>query len=359
SLSWGMVVLVLGILAWFLHSVRLILPPFVMAAILAYLLNPVVSFFEIRGLRRDTVVLILFALLVAAAVGLAYGGLVAIWQDLPDLRAQWPAYMRQADSAVVRLQNDLSEYVWVLKERRLLEKGVNAAMAWVEQSLWHSPSVVASALTLSVNVLLTPFIAFFFLRGGAKLAQGVLDICPGRWVERFLSLFNKFDEVLGNYTRGVVFEAFLVGLFSVAGLTAIGLDYAALIGIATGIGNMIPYLGPLLGGAVGLVVALFQFGTLPALAKVLIIFTVVHYIDSYVLQPLIMKRSVNLTPVTVVFALLCGGHLAGLWGLVFAVPVASLIKEASRIFFDWYRAERGYLAPAKDIALAAARPWVV
>lgn len=349
----------LGLAGAFLYAIRVVLPPFVMAAILAYLLNPAVSFFEVRGFRRDTVVLILFGLLLAAAVGFIYLGSVAFWQDLPDLRGQWPIYMARAEEAVVRLQNDLAEYVWVLKEKQVLERAVKSAMAWVDRALWHSPSVVASAVNIMVNALLTPFIAFFFLKGGSRVAQMVLDICPGRWVERVLSLLSKIDQVLGNYTRGVVFEAFLVGVLSVGGLWYIGLDYAALIGIATGLGNMIPYAGPFFGGAVGMVVALFQFGTLNAFAKVFLIFVVVHYIDSYVLQPLIMKRSVDLNPVTVVFALMCGGTLAGVWGLVFAVPVASLVKEASRILFEWYRAERGFLGHSKDISQVAARPWIV
>jgi predicted PurR-regulated permease PerM len=295
----------------------------------------------------------------ASAIGLIYWASVALWQDLPDLRGQWPTYMERAELAVVKLQNDLSEYVWVLKEKQVLERGVKAAMAWVDRALWHSPKVVASAVTLMIDAFLTPFIAFFFLKGGSRVAQMVLDVCPGRWVERFLSLLSKIDQVLGNYTRGVIFEAFLVGVLSVIGLYYVGLDYAALIGIATGIGNMIPYAGPVLGGIVGMVVALFQFGSLNVLVKVGLIFVIVHYIDSYVLQPLIMKRSVDLTPVTVVFALMCGGQLAGVWGLVFAVPVASLVKEASRILFEWYRAERGFLSHSKDISAIAARPWIV
>jgi len=347
------------LLGWFLFSVRVVLAPFVLAAILAYLLNPVVAFFEIRGLRRDTIVLILFALLLGLFIWLSYFGLVALWEDLPDLRRQWPAYIRQADQVVQKLQGEMGRHVTVLKEKRVLEQGVQWIMAWVEQNLWHSPSLFTSLLAVTVNAILAPFVAFFFLRGGSKAAQLVLDVCPGRWVERFLSLFNKIDDVLGNYTRGVLFEAFLVGVFSMAGLYAIGLNYAALIGIATGLGNMIPYFGPLLGGVMGLAVALFQFGSLSALIKVAVVFLAVHYVDSYVLQPFIMKRTVNLTPVTVVFALLCGGTLAGVWGLVFAVPVASLIKEGSRIFYDWYRAERGYLTPSPDITLAASKPWVV
>jgi predicted PurR-regulated permease PerM len=122
---------------------------------------------------------------------------------------------------------------------------------------------------------------------------------------------------------------------------------------------MIPYFGPILGGAVGIVAAVFQFSDVNGPLKVLLVFLVVHYIDSYIFQPLIMKRSVDLNPVTVVLALLCGAQLGGVWGLVLAVPVAGLIKESSVVFYAWYRAERGLIVPNKEITLAAARPWVV
>lgn len=346
-------------LAWFFYAVRVMLAPFVLAAVMAYILNPVVVFFEIRGLRRDTIVLFLFAFLIAWAVLLSYWGLVAVWQDLPDLRSQWPIYMRRADEAVKGLQLELGTYMWEIQEKQMLERATTGAMAWVERNLWHSPNVVATALNVLVTILLAPFIAFFFLRESRNTAQMFLDACPGVWVERFLSLFNKIDEVLGNYTRGVIIEAVFVGIFSMLGLQYVGLNYASLIGIASGIGNMIPFFGPVLGGAVGIVVALFQFGTVPGIAKVLLVFVVVHYLDSYILQPLIMKKTVNLNPVTVVFALMAGAHLAGVWGLVFAVPVASLIKEGSVIFYDWYRAERGLISPSRELTMIASRPWVV
>ena len=232
-------------------------------------------------------------------------------------------------------------------------------MAWIQLNLWNSSTVVASVFTCAVNLFLAPFIAFFFLRGGAQTAQMALDACPGAWVERFLSLLNKFGEVFGNYARGVIFEAFLVGVLTMAGLYLIGLDYAALIGVATGAANMIPYFGPVMGGALGLGAAIFQYSNLAGPLRVLVLFVVIHYIDSWILQPLIMKRAVDLNPVTVTFALLCGAKLGGVWGLVFAVPAAGLLKEAGTVFYVWYRAERGLIVPSKDFALAATRPWVV
>jgi predicted PurR-regulated permease PerM len=357
--SGGVALLLVGTLCWFLYSVRAVMAPFLLAAVLAYLLNPLVSFLETRGVRREKAVLVLFVTLLGLTTAVVYWGLVVLWQDLPELNASWPVYMRQAESAMRKAQTAL-EFEWpYFQKTKILERTINDTMAWIQLNLWHSSMVVTSVLKFTVNLILAPFIAFFFLRGSAQTAQMALDACPGAWVERFLSLLNKFGEVFGNYARGVILEAFMVGVLTVVGLQMIGLDYAALIGVATGSANMIPYFGPVLGGAVGLVAALFQYSNLTGPLRVLILFLVIHYIDSWILQPLIMKRAVNLNPVTVTFALLCGAQLGGVWGLVFAVPLAGLLKEAGTVFYVWYRAERGLIVQSKEFALAASRPWVV
>jgi len=336
-----------------------VITPFVLAAVLAYLLNPLVSFLETRGVRREKAVVVLFAALLGTTTVFTYWGLVVLWQDLPDLHAQWPKYMDQAEQAMRKVQTSL-EFEWpYFQKTKILEQAITDAMSWVQTNFWHSSAVVTSVLGLVVNLLLAPFIAFFFLRGGSRGAQMALDACPGAWVERFLSLINKFGEVFGRYARGVIVEAFLVGALTVLGLQMMEIHYAALIGITTGAANMIPYFGPILGGAVAILAAIFQFGTFGEPLRVVGLFVLIHYIDSWVLQPLIMKRAVNLNPVTVVFALMCGAQLGGVWGLVFAVPVAGLLKEAGAVFYVWYRAERGLIIPSKDFALAAAKPWIV
>lgn len=354
----GVMLLAVGLILWFFYEVRDVVMPFLLAAVLAYLLNPLVSFLEIRGVRREKAVVILFVGFTVLMTGLAYWALIAVGQDIPDLRANWPDYMHRAEAAMRRAQEVL-EFEWPeLKRTKILEKTITDAMAWIHFNWWKSQGFVTSVFEFAVNLLLIPFVAFFFLRGGPRAAQITLDACPGVWVERFLSLLSKINGVFGKYARGMIFEAFFVGVFSVAGLWFIGLDYAALIGIAAGLGNMIPYLGPVVGGAVGMIVAIFQFSNLEGPARVLVVFLAVHYIDSWILQPLIMKRSVNLNPVTVIFALMAGLALGGLWGLVFAVPVASLVKEAGVVIHEWYRSERGMISSSRDIAQAAAKPWV-
>ncbi|MBK8870337.1 MAG: AI-2E family transporter [Elusimicrobia bacterium] len=114
--SGTVVLLLVAAVLWFFYEVRAVLPPFVYAAVMAYLLNPFVAFLETRGVRRDRAVLALFVVLVGFSSVLAYWGVVALWGDLPDLRASWPVYMGKAETAMRKVQTSV-EFAWPIFKR--------------------------------------------------------------------------------------------------------------------------------------------------------------------------------------------------------------------------------------------------
>lgn len=175
----------------------------------------------------------------------------------------------------------------------------------------------------------------------------------------YLSLFYEIDGVLGNYIRGILLEALAVGTLSAAGLMWLGVENAALISAAAGIGNIIPYLGPSVGGVLGFSVAFFQFQNVVVPLKVLGVFAAVQFIDNWFLEPFIMKRSVDLHPVIVLLALMCGGQIAGFWGVLLAVPVAGVIHELMKILAVWYSSEYRRRSIHRDLWEASAKPWIV
>lgn len=117
--------MVLGGLCWFFYAVRAVITPFLLAAVLAYLLNPLVSFLETRGVRREKAVIVLFATILGLTTALAYWGLVVLWQDLPELNASWPSYMHRAEDAMRKVQAAL-EFEWPYFQRtKILERTIN------------------------------------------------------------------------------------------------------------------------------------------------------------------------------------------------------------------------------------------
>jgi predicted PurR-regulated permease PerM len=350
---------VLAAAVWFLFAVRAVLAPFLAAGILAYLMNPLVDFMERRGVRRHSAVVLLYVAVLAVLVVVAYWAFLILLADLPRLRYALPGIIEKVRGAAGQMQALTSEEApWlsgVVNFGQAAERGI----AFLQQALDQAPAYLASAAELSFYLILVPFVAFFILRNGRDYFQALVDLCPNRAVEPFLSLVNEVDGVLGNYLRGILFEALAVGLMSAAGLMWLGVDNAALISAAAGLGNIIPYLGPTVGGVLGFAAALVQFGDVVVPLKVLALFAVVQFVDNWFLEPLIMRRSVDLHPVVVVFALICGAHVGGFWGVLLAVPAAGIILQLVKVFSVWYKAEFGRSSVSKELWEASAKPWIV
>jgi predicted PurR-regulated permease PerM len=349
---------VLALAAWFLAAVRQTLAPFFLAGLLAFILSPLVRFLELRGIRRHSAVALLFLLLAAASLGLLYWAVVALWHDLPRLRQQLPAYADQLRGAASAFQAALAEqWPWV-GEKRVVETLLQSSLEGLGAGS-SGGSLVSTLAEWAFYAALIPFVTYFLLRGGREFFQRLLDACPGRWVEKFLSLIFEVDETLGNYLRAVLLEALAVGALSTAGLLALGVDKAALIGALSGLGNIVPYLGPVAGGVVGAASAFFQFQSVAMPLKVLALFAGIQFVDNWILQPVIMKRSVDLHPVTGLFALLAGGQVAGFWGLVLAVPLVCVLQQLFKIFSVWYLSHTRAPRLPREIWAAAGRPWIV
>jgi len=350
--------LVLGV--WMMFQARRILLPFALAALLAYVMNPLATFLELRGLKRLHAVALLYVAVVLVVAGLAWWTF-AVWSgELPRLRDEWPGHLKQVQTSAERADVSLrARWPWIA-QRCSIPRTVKGFVRRTESLVSREPSAYLPYLTtFLLNLILVPFIGFYMLKGGRAGFQVLLDACPGRWVEKFLSLLYKVDDVIGNYLRGVLLEASIVGFCVGVGLKIIGVDTAGLLGAGAGLLNLIPFIGPMAAGIVGVTAAFFQFGNLMAPAWTALLFLSVRLADDIVFQPMVMNRAVHLHPALVIFAILAGQEIAGVWGLILAVPILSIVKESTTVLLAWYRSEnsRSMLPPA--LARAAEKPWVV
>src|SRR5207302_6995220 len=154
----------------------------------------------------------------------------------------------------------------------------------------------------------------------------LLTWVPSRYVEMVLGLMVEIDNSLGKYVRGVSLESFCVGCIALAGFWLIGLEYALQIAIVVGLGNVVPYVGPAMGVLLGGGVAIFQWGSVVGVLKVIVVCGMVRLIEDWFIQTAVMRRAVRLHPILIVFSLMAGAKLFGFWGLLFAVPIASMVK---------------------------------
>jgi len=345
---------------YFLFLVRGVLLPFFLAAALAYLLNPVIEFFAVHGVRRSPVVVGLYLTLMAGFLLLVYLGGAVLNHEAVKAARNMPRYIQTGQIVVAKAR------AWGHGERSGgLESPIIAlisansdwvsdalakARTWPSAILQHMPSLASHVLPVFELCFLVPFIAFFLMMEGPALVNTFFQWMPARYVEMLLNVVVEIDNSLGRYLRALSIEALSAGLCALLGFWCIGLDYSVQIAMVMGIGGMIPYLGPVSGAIIGSAVAIFQWGSPVGVLKVLAVCAGVRFIEDWFLQPLILKRAVQLHPVLIVFSLMAGAALWGFWGLVFGVPVACTIQVTLPVLWTWYRSEYGLLgerAPAE------------
>ncbi len=209
------------------------------------------------------------------------------------------------------------------------------------------------------NLVLIPFITFFFLRDWNALVQRAADLIPRRRVETVSMLAAESDAVLGSFLRGQFMVMIAMGLFYATGLWGVGLEVGILIGLLGGLLTFVPYVGPTTVLIGGVVAALVQFGDWQHVVGVLAVWGVGQLLESYVLTPKLVGDRVGLSPVTVVFAVMTGGSLFGFLGMLLALPVASVANVLIRHAMKGYTASHFYLEHGDESVLQTADGLVV
>jgi predicted PurR-regulated permease PerM len=348
---WIPVAVALAAIGLSVHFLMPVLIPFALAFAAAYILNPLAAAAEVRGLRRPVVVVIAYAL-VAGALALAANSLVPLAVDeLSSLQQEAPAY-------AARLKLSWLDFRRVAAERlpfaaqRIEKADPGVVVAPLLETASNLPSYVMSAFPLLSLLFLIPFISFFALLDGPASIDSLIQRCPSRYVEQAMHLFSEIDRSLGAYLRGLIVIATAIGAASYVGLKVIGVNQAFWISLLAGVSSFVPYLGAVVGMVVGGLVAAFQFGTMVAGLKVVLLFLVIRLADEMILQPYIAKHSVHLHPLLFLFTFLTGGELFGFIGLLFAVPVACVIKALLNVAWSWYSSEAHWTLEESDAPLA-------
>jgi predicted PurR-regulated permease PerM len=324
------------------YLVRAALTPFVLAAAFAYVLNPLVTYFEAKGLRRSH--LVATGYLLALGLGLAaYSGIKAIAvEQVQNLIADAPTYGKQLRTLVSVQQAKLARELPV--PPKIAEQAIDSAVGAGLERLQTLPTQALGLLPFLAHALLVPFIGFFFLLDGPGGFDHLIQAAPSRYVEQTIHLMGEIDISLGNYLRGILIVALTIGLASFAGLLLLGVDNAFAISALAGVTSFVPYLGVILGLLVGGGMAWYQFGTITAFLKVCALFLGIRVADEAFLQPVIARTSLHLHPMANLLALILGGEVFGFLGLVFAIPAACVLKALVQVAWSWYASESGLAA---------------
>jgi len=294
----------------------------IISVLLAYILAPFANFLESRGMSRPTATVLIFIAIVFA-VSLAYMSILPLFAaQISGLQTGFnPA---QAGFVISRFEDFLMPYLSFLgiKDLNLMGR-TQAVMAGAGDWIFNH---VLDAASLVTSMILIPFIVFFLLKDGREFKKAFVSLVPNRHFEFTLYLFHKLNAQVGNYLRGQLIDATIVGTMTVFALWVVGVKYFFLIGIFAGLANLIPYFGPIAGAVLALLVSILQTGSLDKVLYVILAFTIIKLLDDVIVQPVVVARSVHMHPLTVLLAVLIGGKLFGILGMLLSVPVVGFLK---------------------------------
>jgi predicted PurR-regulated permease PerM len=200
--------------------------------------------------------------------------------------------------------------------------------------------IIRDSFSLLLGFVMTPFIMFFILKDGRIFKRYFISLVPNRYFEFTLDLMYKMEIQLGNYLRGQFIDAMVFGALATATLWALDVPYFIVIGCFSGLANLIPFVGPVVGALATLIAVVFDQGDIARSASVLLAFAILKLVDDFVIQPLAVGRHVNLHPMVVAIAIIVGGHLFGILGMLLVVPCLGFLKVVLEESIDTYRRYR-------------------
>lgn len=344
-LGWSAVGVVLVLALWSLGPV---LSPFVVAAVLAYALNPLVDRLVGIKLPRFAAVLLVELVFILAVLGVALLIIPILAKELPQVREQLPELLERLDGFLQPLLKQLgvsfSLDIASIKQLVLNYLSSNAEETWA--TLLNSLKLGSTvALQVLGNLILIPVALFYMLMSWRKLVAMAVALIPRRMRTAFDSFVLETDEVLGQYLRGQLLVMVLLALYYALGLRLFGLDLALPIGVFTGLAVFVPYVGFGLGLLLATTAGLLQFAnTGPSLALVMVavVYGLGQLIESFVLTPRLVGERIGLHPLAVIFALMAFGQVFGFVGVLVALPASAVLLVAGRRLRSRYLASEVY-----------------
>lgn len=351
SRRWQMLALI-GVIVFVIWLLAPVLMPFALAAMLAYLGDPLADRLQRLGMGRTWAVSIVFTVISIIFIGVLLLLVPLIQRQVSNLIDNLPHYVEWARTVALP---------WV-QQRLHLEPDTfdtDKMLATIREHIGSIGSIAAKALTQVTqsgmgiitwltNAVLIPVVAFYLLRDWDTMIAHIQRLIPRSVEPTVVRLSRESDQVLGAFVRGQLLVMLALGVFYGLGLTLVGISIGPLIGMVAGLLSFVPYLGFMIGFVAALIAALVQYGDWTHVLLVCGVFTVGQLLEGYVLVPRLVGGKIGLHPVAVIFAVLAGGHLFGFLGVLLALPAASVVVVLLRYVFARYRESDLYKEPAAD-----------
>lgn len=298
-----------------------VLTPFLIALMISYILNPIVSLLGRRKVPRTIAVLLIYSVFITSLTVIFINVTPMFLEQVNELNEHLPEFTMQAQSFVDGYnQSDLLP--------NSVRDGINRSIAKFEQGVSETVASYVSSIGNTIGVMLVviivPFVAFYMLKDFQLLEKTALAVVPKSQRKRAVRLLLDIDTALGNYIRGQLLVCLIIGGLAYFGYWLVGMPYPLLLAGIVALFNIIPYLGPFFGAAPALLMA----ATVSVKMVLLVagINLVVQVLEGNIISPQVVGRSLHLHPLVIIFALLVGGEVGGIVGLILAVPFFAVLK---------------------------------
>jgi len=322
-----------------------VLSSLIIGFIIAYVLDPVADFLEEHHVRRPLGIALIFTVLI---------GILALFYILaaPIISRQVTAFTHKVPAYVAHLQETtipvIRDYIHNHPEQmeevkaKLQSVGIDILMP-VINFVKNLFSGTINVLLGILDLLLIPVIAFYLLKDIDRLTERIAKAIPPRHREQVTGLFSEIDRVIKDFLKGQLTVSMILAVIYSIGLTIFAVPMGIVIGLVAGFANMIPYLGLAIGLVPALLLSWLDAHSVAHLIGVAGTFTVAQILEGTVISPRVVGQKVGLHPVTVIVAILLGGHYFGFVGILAAVPAASVINVLTRRAYNWYIQSEYYL----------------
>lgn len=321
--------LIILYLAYLLSDIIIIL---IISVLLAFIFHPLVSMLEQEGFNRLASTLFIFA-----GIGLfVYLGLSLF---IPKLSYQMNQLIEtlsvySLQEQLIKIEQEIHAFIPFFPIGELSKKVEVFITDQIVNSFDSITTLLSSIVSVIAILVIVPFITFFLLKDSRRIIQGIIQIVPNNYFEMSYYIIKRISVQLGRFVRAWIFDATFVGVFCGFGFYVIGIENALPLGVIAGLGHLVPYLGPVIGGIPAAIISIIQFGDVSHIPYIILVMTLVYTFDNGFVQPYVFSKSVDMHPIIIILLIISGSQLFGILGMLLAVPVTAVIKTASKeIYF--------------------------
>ncbi|MFD1018857.1 AI-2E family transporter [Thalassobacillus hwangdonensis] len=299
-----------------------VLLPFLIAGFIAFLLHPVIEKLHAFPMPRWTAILIIY---------LSFFGLIGygLYKGLPHMIRQ----MKQLNEQIPALTEQYRSFIYQLYEKTAalpegfhnqLDRSLNRMQEWSTSRLDGVITSFTGIMDVVIIAAVIPVLTFYFLKDFELIKRVMKKLTPKRFQPEGKDMLREMNASLGGYIRGQLLVCLIVGVLAFIGFWVIGIDYPLLLGVIVGATNIIPYFGPLIGAVPAVIIALITSGKM--VLFVVIVIVVVQIAEGNLVSPYVVGRTTHIHPILIIFALLVGEEVAGIFGMIVAVPILTCVK---------------------------------